>query len=139
MNCQFCHQPCYLTNSIEFVESWVGSYPNQIWECNKHPHSVKQYIKFVYDRLCNCNGKENITHIKCCPKEQFYKTIVEYQYKDYSYLAIWCHDDNTFYLQKIISDSQRQQALNVIKLDFIPKELSPENIDKRLPTWVAFS
>lgn len=132
MNCQFCQQPCHLQTNDGYCSN-----SNEVWECSNHlPIRVRSYLEFIRIKNCRC-GDWADNH--CCPKENVYKTIAFFHYKGQPYFAFWNHEFQQFSLYDAINFTNGLPSVAIFRLDFIPKDLNPENMEKKLPLWITFS
>lgn len=114
MKCSFCHHICSLRDSD------VGG---EIWVCYNHPHTVKELISFSSHVMGQCEGPD------CCPQRHHTSTVIMYN----DYKAKFRRDPSHNFC--IYGPAGTEP---VFRLSFHP-DLTPENIEEKLPLWITFS
>lgn len=118
MNCYFCKAPC------------VGTVYDheELWLCHMHPYTVRHTVSLSYHKAKDCDGPD------CCPQKTHFITTILWKHKDTQYnVNFWHYNGNKHF--RVESSSNN---LHILFLPYLPN-IGPEDLDKRLPTWITFS
>lgn len=96
--------------------------------------------------ICDLQGrKSDIRHLDCqiCKTKYAYNnkkdSVIYYRifgyYKEKKYVAHFSIDRKDFYL----GDASGEVAKIIFQLNFLPKDITPENFPNKLPTYLIFS
>ena len=97
------------------IGEYDGWYPRTaitIYECNRHPLVVKHYVDL----------------------EEWFNTIIKVPYRNKIYIINWLNHGF-----RIDCGSVNNGSISVLFLPFHPPDLTPENIESKLPLYITFS
>ena len=124
MKCVFCEQKCQMTSLAD--DDRNKSWPDK-WKCDHHTVPVEYWTyKFSF-------GKEQPFNIRYC-----FKVI----YKSGMYRIYYQIDNGLLSKKNPICFRVEKQFPNIsliLELDFLPLNITPENILEKLPTLILFS
>lgn len=119
MNCYFCKQLCTMRKRLA-----VGT--GEDWTCDNHPHRVTHEVNYTYHKRGDCDGPN------CCPKKNFEAISVRWMKGDQLYDAEWNIKHNLFRLFKL-------NYGEIISLIGFPPNVTPENVESKMATYLTFS
>lgn len=122
VKCMFCNQRCKR-----------GKYDgagSEIWECRRHIYLIKHYFLLInYDVNMNYGNNTGIYRPK--QRQSVVNTIL-WNHKNEEYRVHFFQHDSKFRIDKIKNDKV------IFELPFHPN-ITPENLDTKIPLWIIFS
>lgn len=121
INCHYCKRPCRKVRKANTNTIY--------WQCDYHGGVVIKYLTAIDNNITNQNW---VTIIMVCKwKEETYHVV----------FILNTEDPIKFRIDKV--RPQRYLAVEladaVISLDFLPEDITPENVMTKLPTYLLFS
>ena len=119
MNCYFCQQPCIHKKRLA-----IGT--GEDWICDNHPLRVTHEVNFTYHKKGDCDGPD------CCPKKHFEAISIRWTKGTQLYDAEWNIKHNLFRLF-ILNYGE------IFGLVGFPPNVTPENVEAKMATYITFS
>jgi hypothetical protein len=137
MNCIFCFKQCIFLGSGQNRESC-----NEMWQCPGHgaKKRVKLYIHFLSHLPGGCEIEN------CCPLTEHSMTSIYWKYKNSEFKIDFYHTidlgepDRRFSVSKLEESSFYYPMAyeEIMRLPFHP-DITPENLEAKIPLWITFS
>lgn len=123
INCKYCHRP---TRKIQRHQFQLIN-----WQCDYHGGVIVRYL--LSDNL------SAISH-----GEVMATTILVCKWKEETYHVVFIYDPQDpikFRIDKVLPAKYgRPEATEpIVTLDFLPLDITPENVMNKLPTYIIFS
>jgi len=115
MNCTFCQQPYDIVITRE-------SGPNYFyWKCANHKYTITAYP----NRFA---------------KDEIFGACINVHYKNSIYVIDWLYEKIGGSYTFAISNYAGEKTMGdiVIEFKFHPADVTPDNIDDKLPIWLTF-
>lgn len=128
--CKFCGELC-----TEGEYDGVYSKASTIYLCNRHPVTVTHYVDITSHKQGDCDGPD------CCPKVDWHNTCIYLIYQGEHYAVNWFHGNERYPGPRFRvdwNDPDGKGGWVLFDTPFHPKDVTPETVKKKLPTWLTF-
>lgn len=123
INCHYCARPCRKVNKMTLVNS--ATY----WQCDYHGAVVVRYLLAVDHHIDDLNWRTII--LVCRWKDETYHVV----------FILNTSEPIKFRIDKILPHKfmRPELAEAIVTLNFLPEDITPENVMNKLPTYLLFS